>query len=381
MKILSNFTLGIRSMFGLSAIRPSAMSATSATSAALPLAQAQLLAKPQATAAPPESPTVILPTFNGKPWSGPRAIKPAGLTEYQAKVQHDARLKLEFGFHEKLKETRVLYKNDPHAQADARAKVLQDYDAFVAMRPTERERLYGKGIDWETEEGRALMQKQKGYHSESNPDLRAYIPHSRPVAATNSSDQEDDGDAELLPAKDDTTMGDLLEVLLDTVEKMRGKLPADDPESKGASAEAGAAQALAKTGDVGGAVKIASNALTKINGAILRNRAMAGATPYERLMPGAVRGSRLRGKEGAAALSIATQPAVEALSAALRRPVPAAAPVAEAKTSPSTFQAELAALDREIDAAMKSGRIDHGLVARRNKIKSQWIEFNKEQRK
>jgi len=73
----------------------------------------------QAAAAAPVA--AAAPKFRRAP------VGPNGLTAYQEKLQYEARLKTEFGFHEKLEAAGM--------KTEARRKVLADFDRFVAARP------------------------------------------------------------------------------------------------------------------------------------------------------------------------------------------------------------------------------------------------------
>ncbi len=76
------------------------------------------LAAPSASAAPVAA---AAPKFRRAPVDG------EGFTAYQRKMQHEARLKTEFGFHEKLEAAGMV--------TATRRKVLADFDRFVAARP------------------------------------------------------------------------------------------------------------------------------------------------------------------------------------------------------------------------------------------------------
>ena len=76
------------------------------------------LAAPSASAAPVAA---AAPKFRRAP------IDAEGFTQYQRKMQHEARLKIEFGFHERLEAAGM--------KTDLRRKVLAEYDRFVAARP------------------------------------------------------------------------------------------------------------------------------------------------------------------------------------------------------------------------------------------------------
>ena len=71
--------------------------------------------------AAPVAPVAAAPRFRRAP------VGPNGLSAFQEKLQIEARLKTEFGWHEKLEAAGVDYK--------ARRKVLADFDRFVAGRP------------------------------------------------------------------------------------------------------------------------------------------------------------------------------------------------------------------------------------------------------
>jgi hypothetical protein len=78
-------------------------------------------AAPSASIAPVASAPVEVPKFRKAP------VDHEGLTAYQRKIQHEARLKSEFGWHEKLEAA--------GSDVKARRKVWSDFDRYIAARP------------------------------------------------------------------------------------------------------------------------------------------------------------------------------------------------------------------------------------------------------
>jgi hypothetical protein len=123
--------------------------------------------------AAPVAPVAAAPRFRRAP------VGPNGLSAFQEKLQIEARLKTEFGWHEKLEAAGVDYK--------ARRKVLADFDRFVAGRPP----------------GKSTAPKSGTVDDEGN------VPVPTPPP--------DSGDG----------LDAVIKILLDGVEKLRLLLPAD----------------------------------------------------------------------------------------------------------------------------------------------------------
>jgi hypothetical protein len=89
--------------------------------------QARLVTMPAPVTAPVAS-AQAAPTFRKAPVDG------EGLTAYQNKMRAEARLKIEFGFHEKFDAIHALGLKG-NADFSARRKLLADFDRYVATRP------------------------------------------------------------------------------------------------------------------------------------------------------------------------------------------------------------------------------------------------------
>jgi len=107
------------------------------------------------------------------------AVGPSGLTAYQERIRYEARLKLEFGLHEKLQVAGT--------KAESRAQVFRDFDAYLAGHPI----------------AKAAPVTRPGY--EPPPML--------------------DGQPVVAPAAD--PIGDAIKLLEKSIEMLKGTLPAD----------------------------------------------------------------------------------------------------------------------------------------------------------
>jgi len=271
-----------------------------------------------APVAPVAPSAAAVPRFRRSP------VDAEGFTAYQRKMQHDARLKTEFGLHEKLEAAGM--------KSESRRKVLADFDRFVAARPV------GK-------------------------------------AAPSSGTENDDGAVPVeTPAADDP-VGDVIQKLQQCLQQLKDLHP--DVNADDADADEAEARLALAAGRKSEALKLLDSAVGKRGAKIVakKNRSALLAQPSSRSRASALIRSGFN-----------CQPGVMALNASLGRapradfPAPSAPPVlpvaphsAPAATS-SAIAARIRAIDAEIkanDGELRKNLTAPALLAKHSALKSE----------